>query len=262
MLQLDNELSIIKLEVVRFSETQPNAQDFSVTGVDRLICSNDTNARSPASGVAVLVHRRWTKSIARKICLHDRVIFIDLKIAQKIIRVIAVYLPHMGYDWNYFINIFTDIEGLVMEAMNKGYTLVLAGDFNLTLDQGQRGDVMKELCTTFSLEIANGRTMADSSDTWTWKSSYGQFRRIDYILHSKRLRSFNISANRELDLGSDHRNVSASIEYCRSPEHWKVQKKSFKGWKPIRDASHEPHLYHAHLQRLIHEYPSASLHDL
>ena len=150
---------------------------------------------------------------------------IDLKIAQKIIRVIAVYLPHMGYDWNYFINIFTDIEGLVMEAMNKGYTLVLAGDFNLTLDQGQRGDVMKELCTTFSLEIANGRTMADSSDTWTWKSSYGQFRRIDYILHSKRLRSFNISANHELDLGSDHRNVSASIEYCRSPEHWKIRKK-------------------------------------
>ena len=75
---------------------------------------------------------------------------------------------------------------------------------------------MKELCITFSLEIANGRTMADSSDTWTWKSSYGQFRRIDYILHSKNLRSLNISANRELDLGSDHRNVSASIEYCRS----------------------------------------------
>ena len=68
---------------------------------------------------------------------------IDLKIAQKIIRVIAVYLPHMDYDWNYFIDTFTDIEGLVMEAMNKGYTLVLAGDFNLTLDQGQRGDVMK-----------------------------------------------------------------------------------------------------------------------
>ena len=152
---------------------------------------------------------------------------IDLKIAQKIIRVIAVLLSHMRYDWNYFMDIFTDIEGLVMEAMDKdkGYTLVLAGDFNLILDQGQRGDVMKELCTTFSLEIANGRTMADSSDTWTWKSSYGQFRRIDYILHSKNLRSFNISANRELDLGSDHRNVSASIEYCRSPEHWKIVKK-------------------------------------
>ena len=83
---------------------------------------------------------------------------------------------------------------------------------------------MKELCTTFSLEIANGKTMTDSSDTWTWKSSYGQFRRIDYILHSKNLRSFNISANRELDLGSDHRNVSASIEYCRSPGHCKIKK--------------------------------------
>ena len=147
---------------------------------------------------------------------------IDLKIAQKIIRVIDVYLPHMDYDWNYFMDIFTDIEGLIMEAMDNGYTLVLAGDFNLTLDQGQRGDVMKKFCTTFSLEIAKGRTMTDSSDTWTWKSPYDQFRRIDYILYSKKLRSFNISANREVDLGSDHRNVSASIEYCRSPEHWKI----------------------------------------
>ena len=34
---------------------------------------------------------------------------IDLKIAQKIIRVIAVYLPQMNYDLNDFMDIFTDI---------------------------------------------------------------------------------------------------------------------------------------------------------
>ena len=83
------------------------------------------------------------KSISRKICLHDRVIAIDLKIAQKTTRFIVVYLPSIGYDWNYFLDTFKDIEGLVMEAMDKRYASVPAAYLNLTLDQGRRGDIMK-----------------------------------------------------------------------------------------------------------------------
>ena len=128
-------------------------------------------------------------------------------------------MPINGYDWNYFLDIFNDIQRLAIEAMDKRYGLVLTGDFNLNLDHYRRGDIMNKICTVLSLEIANGKTMPDSFDTWTRKSPCGQFRRIYYILHSKTLRSFIISTNRDLDLGSDHRNVSVSIEYCRSPQH-------------------------------------------
>ena len=41
-------------------------------------------------------------------------------------------------------------------------------------------------------------------------------RRITYMFHCNMLRSFEVSVNRELDMGSDHRYVSVSIEYMRS----------------------------------------------
>ena len=61
----------------------------------------------------------------------------------------------------------------------------------------------------------------------------------------KVLQSFDVTINRELDLGSDHRYTSASIEYIRSTEAWKTRKRSFKGWKPIRDEASRSHEYHS-----------------
>ena len=57
----------------------------------------------------------------------------------------------------------------------------------------------------------------------------------------------------ELDLGSDHRCVSASIEYIRSTEAWKTRKRSFKGWKPIRDEARQPHEYHSQLETMMND---------
>ena len=87
---------------------------------------------------------------------------------------------------------------------------------------------MAEFCEQFLMNIATGQ---DSAEAWTFKSSTGRFYRLDYILHTKNLRSFDVSANYDLDLGSHHRNVSASFEFIRSQESWKKQQISFKGWK-------------------------------
>ena len=71
---------------------------------------------------------------------------------------------------------------------------------------------MKKFCTQFCLDIANGRTPAEEANTWTFESSIHGLYRLDYILHSLVFRSYDVSANDDLDLGSDHRNVSASLE--------------------------------------------------
>ena len=68
-------------------------------------------------------------------------------------------------------------------------------------------------------------------------------------------------ANRELNLGSDHRNVSTLIEFLRSAEYWKTHQRSLKGWESIFDISHEVHLYHSHIQRVIDECPPTSFHE-
>ena len=131
-----DELSIISWDLVCFSETRLQTRDDILDGGHRFISSNDQNARSSATGVAILFHRRWTDKVKKKICLHDRVMAIDLKLPHRMVRVLAVYLPNAwNNDLNYFQDFFMDIERLSMEGMDKGYALIIAGDFNLSLER-------------------------------------------------------------------------------------------------------------------------------
>ena len=145
LIELLSEFSIISWDLVCFSETRLQARDDIIDGNHRLISSNDQNARSPATGIALLLHRRWAGQVKKKICLHDRVMAIDFKLSHRMVRVLAVYLPNAwNYDLNYFHEIFNDIERLSMEAMDKGYALNIAGDFNLSLQRLDRGGIMAE----------------------------------------------------------------------------------------------------------------------
>ena len=106
-----DELSIISCDLVCFSETRLQARDDILDGGHRLISSNDQNARSSATGVAILLHRRWTGQVKKKICLHDRVMAIDFKLPHRMVRIFAVYLPNAwNYDLNYFQEFFMDIK--------------------------------------------------------------------------------------------------------------------------------------------------------
>ena len=164
---MDRELSLIKLNFVLFSETRCGTQDVFVEGRHRLIWSNGASASSPASGVAILVKRKWTSGIKKVICLNDRVMSLDLKIFQKTIRLISIYFPHSGYERKYCHYIVTDIDVLVTDAIDKEYQMILGGDFNLNLNPGYRGQVMEELCSAFSLDIANGVSMENDPSMWT-----------------------------------------------------------------------------------------------
>ena len=149
-----------------------------------------------------------------------------------------------------------------MEVCDKRYAVVIGGDFNLSLDQGVRDRLLQDLCAEFSLDIANGTSLAENPNMWTFKTSWGNFNRLDYVLHSRSLQSSEVSANLDLDMGSDHRNVSVSMSYIRSKEAWKLRTRSFKGWKPILDESKNADAYHSHLQKLMHDCPPTSLRDL
>ena len=157
LIGLLGELSIISLDLVCFSETRLQTRDDILDGGHRLISSNDQNVRSSATDVAIVLHRRWADKVKKKICLHDRVMAIDRKLPHRMVRVLAVYLPNAwNYDLNYFQEIFMDIERLSMEGMDKGYALISAGDFILSLERGDRGTIMAEFCEQFSMNIANG----------------------------------------------------------------------------------------------------------
>lgn len=136
---------------------------------------------------------------------------IDVKIYQKRIRLLSVYLPHAGYTWKEFEDIFNEITALAMEAQDRGIHLIIAGDFNLCIQTRDRGRTMRELCHQFRL---NSSEEGQSSQTsWTFRSRLGPLRTIDYILYSEGLNLLGGDASSEIDLGSDHRCVRASFEY-------------------------------------------------
>ena len=79
--------------------------------------------------------------------------------------------------------------------MDKRYALIIADDFNLALERSDRRRIMIGFCKQLSTDIANGR---NSEEAWTFKSSMGAFHRLDYILHSSNLSSFDVSAKLSL----------------------------------------------------------------
>ena len=62
---------------------------------------------------------------------------------------------------NNFHAIFTGIEVLVTDAIDKRYIIISGEEFNLILDRGYRGQVMEEFCSAFSMNIANGALMGN-----------------------------------------------------------------------------------------------------
>ena len=90
------ELSSTSWSIVCFSESRCRRQDKLLSEGHYLICEYDDVA---ASGVAILIHYKFTRFIQRKHLVHDRVMAIDMKLGSRRVRIISVYVPHAGYDF-------------------------------------------------------------------------------------------------------------------------------------------------------------------
>ena len=98
-------------------------------GGHRLICSKVGDCA--ASGVAILIHDKYTQHIQKINCLHDRLMYVDLKFDKVCIRITAVYMPHAGYSYSGFADNFNDLTNLALDAANRRMPLLIGGDFNL-----------------------------------------------------------------------------------------------------------------------------------
>lgn len=89
------ELLFLEWDFICFSETRCTTRDIILEGGHRLI----TNLSTPAaSGTTILINERFVKKIIRIIPISDRVLGLDVRIGKKILRIIAVYVPHAGYS--------------------------------------------------------------------------------------------------------------------------------------------------------------------
>ena len=113
---------------------------------------------------------------------------IDLLLGSKWLRLISIYLPHSGYPLEDLYDCVQQITSLTMEAQDRRMSVLIGGDFNVSLqDHGARISLIRDLVTQFDLQVANGFHPDAHDGTWTRISADGSRRRIDFILCSRGL---------------------------------------------------------------------------
>ena len=89
------ELHELEWHIILFSEAHAADGDCRIGDGHRLVTSLGT---TPNAGVGILIHSSMASSIKRVYCINGRIMAADIKLLRGIIRVIAVYAPHAGYD--------------------------------------------------------------------------------------------------------------------------------------------------------------------
>ena len=170
-------------------------------------------------------------------------------------------MPHAGYPWQDFVNQLDILEQLVMQGKDHGYYILIGGDFNLDLGQGARGQALEDFCSEFEMIIANDSDDPSADDNWTYVSTAGVRRRIDFILYSAGVQSSDTIASSDLDLGSDHRYVRSRFQFEEATSGRRYRKK-LKGWQPRLDDNFQASEYHKELDAYLDANSDFQLEDL
>ena len=102
----------------------------------------------------------------------------------------------------------------------------------------------------------------ENINIWTFESSMGIRRRLDYILVDKRIKIHAAEATNEINMGSDHRAVKANIEIRMQKKKSRPHRKRTKNWKPILDMEKHPTIYHEELNSQLHKHSITTYSDL
>ena len=115
----------------------------------------------------------------------------------------------------------------------------------MQLQVGNRGAQITALANAFGLIITNDdEHHSPSAEKWTFCSSMGVKRRIDFIFSSSSLPLATSQASCVLDLGSDHRAVYAKFQLGKvGKKKVGIARRTNRGWTPKMDETGKPTLY-------------------
>ena len=240
--QLLAELSGISWDAILFSETRAASNTCVVDGGHKLYTNLGSNF---AAGVGILIHRRHCGPDAKHRIhrISDRVMALDLSMYETTYRIAAVYVPHAGYSQGELDTCYDQLDIAVQGGTRANRINIVGGDFNSQRDVGTRGDSLRSFVSKNALRIANLHFTKRWDQTWTFKSSTGILRQIDFILVSRMLPLINSQAVFSIDLGSDHRAVMAKIDGGKTKhKRWTMPSVS-RRWSPKVDAHNNPTEY-------------------
>lgn len=199
------ELSYSQWDVVWFCETRAASADLILVEGHRLICYRGESY----GGVAVLLHASLADKGRSKREFGEGVLAMQLQDDSRKLTIISAYMPHAGYKESVLEAAYDDLSHAVRWARSFCGVVLIGGDFNTTVAGGLRSAKLLDFAAGHGLTITNEQEDAPINEKYTFESSLGRWRQLDYILAGPGPRVVQASAVDELCLGSGHRAVKA-----------------------------------------------------
>jgi len=165
--------------MVCFSETRAANADIVVQGGHRLITGRDSATHL---GTGVLLHASLAGKVSRIRKQTGRITAVDVDDWNGCkCCVIAVYAPHAGHSRADLNDFYKDLYDLSNGVVVDRRLLVVGGDFNSQINQGFRSELLRKYASEHDLQITTDTHGMPWENTWTFCSSLGHTRQLDYI---------------------------------------------------------------------------------
>jgi len=87
------------------------------------------------SGVGCFIKKSWSKHIQTIHCEHERYIYIDLYLKDKVkIKIFVIYLHANPSQKNERLELQKELSTYISQALNKKFRVIVMDDFNANLD--------------------------------------------------------------------------------------------------------------------------------
>ena len=164
-----SELENVCWDVVLFCETRAASGTSILENGATLYTSRGDLA---VDGVGILIHAKHAPNVLKVTRFGGRLISLDLRLYSCTIRFLSIYCPHAGYPFDDFDDTLQQLQSSIEDARRHGYKYVVGGDFNAVLYHGDRGQLLADLVSRFSLRVAEHDAQIRSDDAWTFESNF------------------------------------------------------------------------------------------
>ena len=139
--------------------------------------------------------------------------------------------------------------------------MIIGGDFNTQISVGIRGILLEQFAQEFGLCITNG-TIPENINDWTFRSSMGTKRRLDYVLASNCFSIKESGPSEILNLGSDHRVVRCVLISHKKKVKRYGSKVDMKKWCPKVDMDGNASGYHQALRDKLELHQDSTMESI
>jgi len=248
LLELEEELTKINWDIIGLNETRRTGENWKTLRSGHAFYHVGEEDAS-TGGIGFIINKKHINNITNIRSISTRVAYLILKLSTRYnLKIIQTYAPtstHSDEEINQFYN---DIQTAMDET--RTYSTIISGDFNAKMGiksdeteislgnfgtgvRNERGQTLLNFLLKNGLSLMNSFFYKKTNRRWTWMSPDGRTRNeIDFIITDKKYIVKDVTVLNQMNIGSDHRMVRATIIINLGHERYRLAKhKRAKNWQ-------------------------------